>query len=523
MKTGFLVLAHDRLDKVGDLVRTLSKANAPVVVHVDQRVSKAEIERFTTFIPEAVQVISTRRSEWGGFGLVLATLDGLKVLRDMTPQPRHICLLSGSCLPIRPLSELEAFLTAHEDIDFIESVSASGQGWVKGGLAAERFTLWHVVSWRRSRWLFDRLVSLQRLLRIRRRMPRGLEPHLGQQWWCLSIGTVSAVLDHPKLESWKSFFRWCWIPDEGFFQTIVRFVRPDRAPRQSIHFNSFNAQGRPLVFHDDHFELLKRSGFFFARKIDVDASQLRQRFARLALQSGTSSVFEEKPAHDVLSSGNTEFITSPIGTLGAHRLPVGTTPLRAETRKPYVAVIVENPDLVAFLREAWRGKETDCAIHGRLFRAGASSEFEVEDDVWFGNIPAFQTLRESRPAQYLSNVIGAAGARRSVFFLVEGDETRIRHQLSIDANARLILLGRRDWANRYLEDLRLPVDPLTPKKPQRSRKPRRRSRSWSWHRVVVFPLPPADPLSKPDQATLNELDGIVFGDLMDAEGWSVPK
>ena len=97
------------------------------------------------------------------------------------------------CLPLRPVAELRAFLGRYPDADFIESVNVSDVGWTVGGLNEERFTLHFPFSFRKNRKLFDRYVQLQRRLGVKRRLPQGVAPHIGSQWWCLTARTLRAV------------------------------------------------------------------------------------------------------------------------------------------------------------------------------------------------------------------------------------------------------------------------------------------------------------------------------------------
>src|SRR5690606_8192070 len=98
----------------------------------------------------------------------------------------------------RPIAALRAFLALDPNRDYIESVDTNEVGWVIGGLNEERFTLYFPVDWRKRRKLFDRCVEIQRKLGIRRKLPRGLTPHLGSQWWCLTANTLRAILNDPR-------------------------------------------------------------------------------------------------------------------------------------------------------------------------------------------------------------------------------------------------------------------------------------------------------------------------------------
>ena len=57
---------------------------------------------------------------------------------------------------------------------------------------------------------------------FQRRLPSGVRPHKGWQWWCLTHECTEYVLNyvdaHPQF---VRFFRSTRIPDESFFQTIL--------------------------------------------------------------------------------------------------------------------------------------------------------------------------------------------------------------------------------------------------------------------------------------------------------------
>ena len=80
-----------------------------------------------------------------------------------------------------------------------------------GGLNKERFTLRFPFSWKRQRRAFDAYVRLQRRLRVQRRIPAGIVPHLGSQWWCLTRATLSAILQDPDRPIHDAYFAKVWV------------------------------------------------------------------------------------------------------------------------------------------------------------------------------------------------------------------------------------------------------------------------------------------------------------------------
>ena len=279
MTLGIVMLAHTALDRAEQVIRHWNAHGCPVVVHVDAKVGKAAFERFKSNLADLEDLRFTKRlrCEWGTWELVQATQIASETLLAEFAEVRHVYLTSGSCLPLRPVAELKAYLDDRPRTDFIESATIADVPWTVGGLDEERFTLRFPFSWRKNRWLFDRYVELQRKLGLKRRIPAGLVPHIGSQWWCLTRQTLSAILQDPDRGLYDSFFSKVWIPDESYFQTLVRHYSTQIESR-SLTLSKFDFQGKPHIFYDDHLQLLRRSDCFVARKIWSEANLLYDTF-----------------------------------------------------------------------------------------------------------------------------------------------------------------------------------------------------------------------------------------------------
>ena len=92
---------------------------------------------------------------------------------------------------------------------------------------------------------------------------------IGSQWWCLRRRTIEAILDSSaRRRDVMRFFRTTWIPDETFFQTLVRHLVPETEIRtRTLTFLMFTDYGMPVTFYNDHYDLLLSQDFLFARKI----------------------------------------------------------------------------------------------------------------------------------------------------------------------------------------------------------------------------------------------------------------
>ena len=275
MSIGMALLVHDHLNRAEALVRALNGAGCKVAIHVDGKVPDAEYAAFYQSVSRLEGVVFAPRiyCEWGRFSLVEAELTTAETLLNAFADVSHVILVSGSCLPNRPLSELTAFLACHPDTDFIESVAVGGMNWIKGGLESERFSLFFPLSFVKHRRRFDALVWLQRKLRVRRKLPEGLAPHIGSQWWALTRKTLEAILTDPMRPTYDHFFKQSWIPDESYFQSLAR-KHSRTIKSRSLTFARFDFRGKPMMFYDDHARFIEHLDSFFVRKVWHGASKL---------------------------------------------------------------------------------------------------------------------------------------------------------------------------------------------------------------------------------------------------------
>jgi len=295
-KITFIILAHENADHVADLASLLTEwdPHANAVIHYDLNSQGAQFARLrerTSSSPRIHLVKDRIKCGWGNFSLVDAVVRALRVVRREKIDCDRVMLISGACMPIRPLAELSRFLDAHPRMEFIEAYDSS---WMVGGLRKERYQYWHLFNHQKYPKLFNWHFQLQRIFWPKRRFPRTLEPRFGSQWWCLSWTLCEKILNYiQKHPLTYQFFSTTWIPDELFFQTMAfRFTHTDNMARRNLTFFHFNDWGKPIILMDDHIEMLKQLPFFFARKVSPSAKKLRTHLADLAMQPAPETPLE---------------------------------------------------------------------------------------------------------------------------------------------------------------------------------------------------------------------------------------
>lgn len=439
MQIGVVMLVHQALDRAAQVARHWAVNGCPVVLHVDAAVPAAEHDRLVAALADLDRrvVFSRRhRCEWGMFSIVAATQDSAVLLLERFPEVERVLLTSGTCLPLRPAAELREHLAAHPETDFIESVRTEDVVWPVGGLDEERFSLHFPVSWRRNRWLFDRLVHLQRRLGVKRRMPGGLAPHMGSQWWCLTRRTLTAILDDPDRRRLDRFFRRVWIPDESYFQTLAR-RHSDHIESRSLTLGKFDFQGKPHIFYDDHLDLLRDSGFFLARKIWPRAERLYATF--LADVPGRDPKAQPDPRRvdRVFARARDRRTKGRPGLAMQSRFP-GPYWGRSPTAAPF-SVFQGHGELVEGFAD-WLESQSGAQVHGHLF-ARPGAEFAGGAAVFAGSLSDAPKLRDYNPQAFLGNLVWNSRGRHQAFLYGPADRQQAMGIIAADPHARIHVIS----------------------------------------------------------------------------------
>lgn len=286
----YILLCHKDPEAIIAQAERLTAAGDAVSVHFDARAPRADYEALRTALdPNPRVVFAERRHKcgWGEWSLVAASLAALRRAVDAFPRATHFYMLSGDCMPIKTAEYIREWLD-DRDADFIESFDFFESDWIKTGFKEERLTYRHWFNERTQKRLFYTSFKLQKRLGLSRRIPPELEIMIGSQWWCLRRRTVEAVLDFiDRRPDIVRFFRTTWIPDETFFQTLVRHLVPEaEIESRTPTFLMFSDYGMPVTFYNDHYDLLLAQDFLFARKISPEATELKKRLGALYSETG---------------------------------------------------------------------------------------------------------------------------------------------------------------------------------------------------------------------------------------------
>ena len=520
MNVGIIMLVHTAFGRAEQAARHWAEAGCPVVIHVDKHVPKPAYDDFVRSLSDLPHVEFSKRyrCEWGTWGIVAASQSASELLLDRFAHIRHVYLMSGACLPLRPVGELVDYLAKRPHTDFIESVTSADVPWTMGGLDYERFTLRFPFAWKRQRFLFDRYVQLQRRLGVKRKLPKGIVPHMGSQWWCLTRQTLSAILTHKDRRRVDRYFRRVWIPDESYYQTMTRQFSVNIESR-SLTLSKFDYQGRPHVFYDDHLQLLRRSDCFVARKIWPHANRLYDTF--LAKDGSTPKQAEPNPGKiDRIFSKAVERRTRGRPGLYMHSRFPKQDRENGATAGPYS--LLQGFAEVFEDFAPWLSKATGTRVHGHLF-APDRVEFADGQTCLHGALSDSPRLRDYNPDAFLTNLIWNTRGERQCFQFGPADTQDINWRVAKDPNAQIsVITGA--WAvplfrsDQEFSDIRAEAARLQKIESNqldilRSPWTRARIRIWSLAEFVDAPMEPLqiilDEIGQPDQRRVAEVPKMV--------------
>src|SRR3954470_7571696 len=149
-KVAYVMLAHEQPSHIAEHAGIITTADpsAWVVIHYDATAGEGKFRALSELVatlPRVALVEQRARCGWGEFGLVEGVLFALRHIACHDLEPDYVYLISGSCLPTRPLAELNRYLDEHAGKEFIQ---AQDQSWMKGGLRSERYEFFFPVNFR---------------------------------------------------------------------------------------------------------------------------------------------------------------------------------------------------------------------------------------------------------------------------------------------------------------------------------------------------------------------------------------
>ena len=289
-KIAYILLCHKDPEAIIQQAERLTAAGDYMAIHFDASAQASDYDEIRAALQDNPNVTFARKRlkcGWGEWSLVQASLYAVEAAEEAFPRATHFYMLSGDCMAVKTAEYAHQFLDSR-DCDYIESFDFFESDWIKTGMKEERLIYRHFFNERTHKKLFYGAVELQKKLGLQRQIPADIQVQIGSQWWCLRRRTVEWILDFTrKRRDVMRFFATTWIPDETFFQTLVRHLVPEaEIDTRTLTFLMFTDYGMPVNFCNDHYDLLLSQDFLFARKISPDAKSLKARLGKLYAEKG---------------------------------------------------------------------------------------------------------------------------------------------------------------------------------------------------------------------------------------------
>jgi hypothetical protein len=300
MRIAYIILAHRYPEQLIRLILKLNTENNSFFVHIDKKTNDKIYHQIVSGLSHIPNVYFLKRHKcyWGDFGIVNATVEGIKELFNRNISFDRLRLLSGQDYPIKSNSQIEEFLRENAGKQFISYeyyLIPPEKSWPTSG--SDRIDYWHF-SLGKMRFVFPAKLTASTANRVRlkklawlrafsalwsglmflfppikRNLPEGFRPFIGSQFWCLSKDCVEYIHNFMQHNpAFVNFFKYVDIPDEMFFQTIILNspFKESVINDNLVYIDWENPNpSYPRTFVKTDFEILVSSSKLFARKFDV--------------------------------------------------------------------------------------------------------------------------------------------------------------------------------------------------------------------------------------------------------------
>ncbi|WP_102048677.1 beta-1,6-N-acetylglucosaminyltransferase [Pygmaiobacter massiliensis] len=278
MKIAVAMLCHKNVQQINLLLRAMENENISFFIHVDRKstISRDDISgKNITVIPKVCSV----DIQWGGFGMVEATLRLIETIRQSNQKYDYIWLMSGQDWPLHPSDEIIKYVEQHNGEDFIEILpdkeSFERGYWKRNELYYPNWMVSNDTYIKVVKHLFWFMTGGRKSTNVCKRRTRVEKFYYGSQWWLLSKHSIDAMMFFLKSNEWYTdYFKHSLVPDESFFQTLYgRVIGVKKARPAVCYVNWKENRNSPEVLTCDDLGILEKEKerLLLARKVDFDS------------------------------------------------------------------------------------------------------------------------------------------------------------------------------------------------------------------------------------------------------------
>lgn len=273
MKIAYIIHAYKNPKQLKRLITSLSSLETYFFIHIDKKIDIAQFEKELSGTKNIFWV-KREYSNWGTIATVKAVLNGIKQALDLNLNLEYFYFLSGQDYPIKNIQTIEDFFNHNREKNFLTYSELPNKDWKNGGL--HRFNRFHFII-SKNRYI-RRIVNTVNFFLPRRVMPYSLKPFGGDFYIGLSRKSAEYVMNfidsHPK---YIRFFKYSYIPEEMFFQTIL-LNNPSVAEKTESKTLTYADWSKPkgpypAIIQSSDLDNLIKSDCLFARKFDIGVDE----------------------------------------------------------------------------------------------------------------------------------------------------------------------------------------------------------------------------------------------------------
>ncbi len=256
----YFILVHRYPEQFKRMFRAIHDPSNFYAVHVDRNSGPEFTKDIREFLRpyRNAEIIRAQGALWGGYSLVEAQLRGMKRLLEMDANWTHFINLSGQDFPLKSQAFIANFLKQNAGKEFI---SVLDQAVVRPE-TMDRIEYIYIE-------LFGRIFET----RIPRKFLKNAKPYVGTQWMIAGREFCEFVCNTQEVNRFKRYYRYTYIPDESFFQTVMMNGAPHGTivsdDLRIVEWVPHNYMLRPRTLGINDAVYLTSSDKLFARKFDM--------------------------------------------------------------------------------------------------------------------------------------------------------------------------------------------------------------------------------------------------------------
>ena len=263
MKYAICILAHKSPEHLERIVKKIKADNTQIFIHLDK---KSNISEFS-HIQNATFISTREKVCWGGRSMVKAMFNLIEYV-VLNIDCEYIIFISGEDYPVIMPKDYDKYINIEKN--YLEYKKLPKDDWYSGGM----IRIMYYYLFRCPNSLLSRIcVKLQKLTGIKRNINKlPFEVYGGSQWININRATAEYIINNWK--QYYSFFRFCMIPDEMIFQTIIlNSEQKDSTINTNYRYLRYNEVSSSNAAYIDNYDIeqIKMNKPLFCRKVkDLD-------------------------------------------------------------------------------------------------------------------------------------------------------------------------------------------------------------------------------------------------------------